>query len=226
MNDRNLIWDRLGALSGIVFVVLFIIGTSISPDGGAPSPGADAAVLTNYLAGNGDGFRHQAGFLLAATFFLICFVAYLRLHLQRHEGEDGWIASAAYAGGLITAGLFLVMGSLGLAQGVAVNEGADIQVSSMLNVLAWDFISAAGPSLGLLIGATSVAGLRYAALPRWVSWTGVPIAVLLVAGTVISAAWYGFMLSMPWLLLVSSVLLVRTWKAVPAPALHTAASAT
>lgn len=222
MSGRDLIWDRLGALSGIVFVTLFIIGTSLSPDGDPPSPGAEPAVLANFLAGNGDVFGRQASLLLAATFFLICFVSYLRRHLQRHEGENDWLASAAYAGGLIAAGLFLVMGSLGVAQGVAISEGADIQVSSTLYVLTWDFIDAIGPPMGLLIGATSVAGIRYGAFPVWVSWTGVPIAVALVAGTILSITWFGFVLSLPWFVLVSSVLLVRNRKDIPAPDLRTA----
>lgn len=224
MFDRDLPWDRLGALSGIVFIVLFAIGISLSPDGDPPSPGAEPAVLANFLAGNGDDFGHQASLLFAATFFLICFVSYLRRHLQRHEGENGWIASAAYAGGLIAAGLFLVMGSLGVAQDVAISEGADIQVSSTLYVLTWDFINAIGPPLGLLIGATSVAGIRYGAFPGWLSWTGVPIAVMLVAGTILPITWFGFVLSLPWFVLVSSMLLVRTWKPVPSPSLRTADS--
>jgi hypothetical protein len=57
----------------------------------------------------------------------------------------------------------------------------------------------------LLVAAVSVAALRYAVLPRWLGWAGLPTAALLV----LAIAFVGFLVFAAWVLTVSAALALR-----------------
>ena len=86
------------------------------------------------------------------------------------------LANLGFAGGL----LFLVGGifSAGTSFAMAdVAKHADPSVLQTLNIFSQDVSSSAGGATALLLGATSLAILRSRALPSWLAYAGLVLAV-------------------------------------------------
>lgn len=209
------IWDRLGALSGILSVGL-IAGYAILTDpydpATNPNPTQPSALLAEVLVNNREQARLGAYLGLAGVFLLFWFLGYLRRHLQRAEGEAGWLASVAYGGGLVGAGMVLVAVSFSLATSELSNYGDDTQVAKVFFVYGWNAASVLAPPFGALVAATTAAGLRYRALPRWFGWVSLLITILTLAMSVTMPG-IGGLISLVWIGLTSIVLLLRTWRA-------------
>jgi hypothetical protein len=157
--------------------------------------------------------------LLAVLCFLP-FLAFLARQIRRAESPHGWLASAAFGGGLVYAALLLVLAALTLATRVVTAYGDDTQVAKTLYVLGWEFLSVLGPPLATLIGAASVASVLHGALPRWLGWAGLLVTVLLA---IPALTYVGLLLAHPWLALVGGALL---WRTVAVDRIQMAAEAT
>lgn len=197
-------WDRLGALSGILFVVITVAAIAI---GSAPmdlQPEQSAALLARELAENRDASQAGMRLLLVAVFFLFWFLAFLRDHLAAAEQEKGWASSVAFAAGLAAATLLLVGASAGFAE--TVDVGVDPVVTKTFFVYGWEYFNVLGPPFAALVVAATVTGFRFAAFPRWFCWTSLAFSALLVflMGTVPGM---GMMIAVVWIMLASAVLL-------------------
>ena len=205
MKDR--IWDIVGALTGIVFVVLLIISVAFTPgirddiDSITSTPAAEAA---NVLVDRSGQVKIGSFIGLFGYFFFFGFLAYFRSRLQQAEGEGGWLTSMAYGGGLVTAVVLMGFVSLDLATTAVEDYGPDTQVAKALIALKWWYLWVlAPPMIAFTLGASLVI-VRYAALPRWIGWIGFPVAVTLFV------PWFGFSVAMAWILVVSIVMLIES----------------
>ncbi len=116
------------------------------------------------------------------------------------------LANLGFAGGL----LFLVGGmfSAGAAFAMAdVAKHADPSVLQTLNIFLQDVDGIAGGATALLLGATSLAILRSRALPSWLAYVGLVLAVASFAIPMLGLPIVGL-----WLLLTSVVVLVTSRK--------------
>ncbi len=209
MKDR--IWDIVGPLTGIVFVVLLVLSMGIRGNFRADLDGSitdtSAAEAANVLVDRRDKVANGSYIGLLGLAFFFGFLAYFRSRLQRAEGEGGWLTSMAYGGGLVTAAMLLVSISLDLATTAVRDYGPDTQVAKALIALEWrDIWVLAPPMIAFTLGASLVI-VRYAALPRWIGWIGFPVAVTLLI------PWIGVALFVAWVLVVSIVLLIQAWRA-------------
>ncbi len=209
MKDR--IWDIVGPLTGIVFVVLFFVGIGISgnvrEDFDDSITSASAAEAANVLVDRRDKVANGSYIGLFGLAFFFGFLAYFRSRLQRAEGEGGWLTSMAYGGGLVTAAIMLGFTGLDLATTAVGDYGPDTQVAKALIALEWrDIWVLAPPMIAFTLGASLVI-VRYAALPRWIGWIGFPVAVTLLI------PWIGLPVAVAWILVVSIVLLIQAWRA-------------
>ena len=211
---RHRIWDRLGAVSGALAVVLTIVAVLlIDPYDAAtdPNPTQPSAVLAQASLANRDEARPGSYLGLAGAFLLLWFLGYLHRHLRRAEGPDGWLASVAYAGGLVTVGMLLLQVSFSLAESELTNYGEDTQVAKTFFVYGWNFAAVLAPPLGALAAATTVLGFRFAALPRWFCW----VSLLFVAGMLGMAPvgpGLAAIVGLAWVALVSLALFIQTWR--------------
>lgn len=178
------IWPRLGALSGILFVVLIMAGTSMGVEG-----------IGGALA--------MVGFVL-----FIPFIGYLWSVLRRAEGEAGWLSATAFGAGL--AGVTIKLGSIA-TEVPAAKVGLDAGVARALQEIAnASFILTMLP-LSALAAAVAIVTLKTRVLPTWIGWMSAAIApVLLVNGMMLgNDIALGFMLFMLWTVLLSAVLTLR-----------------
>jgi hypothetical protein len=200
--------ERIGALSGVAFIALFVAGFVLSGDSDSPSPDDPAGAIATYMADNATGQDLSIGLSLTAVACLVVFVSYLRQVLQRAEPSRTFLPAAAWAGGLLYAAMLLGLIAIEVAGGVITNYGDDTEVAKTLYVVEWDFITVFGPPLAVLIGATSAAALLHGGLPRWLGWAGLP----LVVGLLSPAMYFGFILTLPWLIALSIALTARTMR--------------
>jgi hypothetical protein len=161
--------------------------------------------------------RHSlwAAALLSIAFFLP-FLAYLCSLLRRAEGEQGWLAQAAFAAGL--AGITLKLGSIApeiairrlhLADGSSLHSGLQGIADSGTDVCLYP--------LGLMLGAIALATIHSRVLPRWLSYGAGLTAVALVANGSYnlykhSGAIPAFLLFLLWTLAAGVALFRRTWR--------------
>lgn len=208
------IWDRLGALSGAVgtaLVVAFLIISDPYDENTNPNPIQPSAALARAYVDNRDDARTGSYLCLVGAFLLLWFLGYLRRHLQLAEGEDGWLASVAYGGGLVAVGLLLLEASVGFAVSELAAYGADTQVAKTFFVYQWTFFVVLAPPLGALAAATTVAAFRFAALPRLLAWAGALVVIAMI-GLTPSAHGFVAVVGLGWIALLSLALFVETWR--------------
>jgi hypothetical protein len=158
MKDTD--WERLGAMTGALSVLLFIVGFGILPT--PPDVDASATEVHAYYDDEQGGIRAAMVLLTFATFFFIWFLGSLRSALSAAEGGAGRVSSIAFGGGLVSAGALFTL--ITLIAGAAFHpEETTPEVTSALNDLA--VVSGAPALAGLtaLFAASAKVALRHRA---------------------------------------------------------------
>ncbi len=83
-------------------------------------------------------------------------------------------------------------------------EQADAQVAKTFFAIQWNYILLFAPPLIALTLAASIIAIRDRALPQWLGWVGVVVALFLLM------PWVGVFIFLGWTLLTSVVLLLKT----------------
>lgn len=204
MVDRNVIWNRLGAFTGVIFVVLLAVGMGIAqnPD---VEPSDPSIEIARAYVDRSDQAEIGAMIGLVGLVFFFGFLAFFRRRLQQAEGEGGWLTSTAYGGGLVTAAMLLVMLSMTFAT-TSLSPNVDTVVAKVFVTWDWNAIWILAPPMIALTLGSSLVIVRYSALPRWVGWLGFPVALTLLV------PWIGAFVTLAWILLVSIVLTYQAWR--------------
>jgi hypothetical protein len=201
-------WERYAPLSGVLAVIGWVVGIILLDVAEAEESGA--ALLAAYRA---DETRILVGAViwLIGTALFIWFLGSLRSRLLAAEGGDGRLTALAFAGGIATATcLALIPG--GNAAGALSNDEIDESAALALSSIGDAFFLAAEYLLPVLLVASALVALRYAALPRWLAWIQLIVALVLLIGPI---GWAALIFAFPVWVLVVSLLLWRT--AMPAP---------
>jgi hypothetical protein len=187
MQER--IWPRLGALSGVLYVVLLM---------GSTSTGSDAQIVI---------VLELVGLLL-----FIPFLGYLYSILRRAEGEGAWLSPTAFGAGLVD--LTIKLGSI--APGFASRtEGLDPQLHQALEKMnSVAFIVTMLP-LGVMMAAVATVALKTRVLPLWLGLlSAITAPACLVNGMFLDTEFGpAFLLVLLWVTLASIVLTLRGGRA-------------
>ena len=202
--------DRLGAATGIVWIVLLI--ASFVLIGEAPeTEDSSAEEIAAHFTENKDSIL--AGVLVQALSLvaLLYFAGYLRRVLRVAEGEGGVLATVALAGAVVLAVGAAIDATLSAALAES-SENVDPVAIQALQVL-WenDFVPL---MVGMVtfLSATGLSIIRHRALPSWLGW--VPLALigsfLIAAITEIEVffAIFGIGAAL-WVLVLSGILTAR-----------------
>lgn len=178
-------WERWGAATGALSVVLFIAGFASIPT--PPDVDAPIETIAAYFAAEQDGIRLGLVLITAALFFFIWFLGSLRSALRAAEGGSGRVSTIAFGGGLVSAGaLFLLIDLLAAAAFRPAETSPE--VTAALNDAA--IVSGAPALAGLtaLFAATALVMLRTGAFPRWLGWLNALAALAqpLAVGTMLT----------------------------------------
>ena len=213
MDDSK--WERWGALGGILFVVLVLIGGFLP--GNPPKTGDSTADMVKFVADKGDEIR-IGGYLGAiAVIPFFWFLASLWRLLRRDEGGaprlavvaalgGALAATAGTIGGIILAVLPMARSSLtpGLLRTLYILS-ANVAFSSLFGIAA------------LVLGA-SIVFIRTRGMPVWLGYFGILAALVALIGagvtvstndTLYTLGFIGFLLAALWVLILS-VLMLRS----------------
>jgi hypothetical protein len=168
---------RWSALSGVAFVVGFLVAIGLFGGGAGNQPSEIAA----YYSDHGDRLRQIAGFytLGASVLFFLWFANVLCRRLG---------APFVLAAGSLTSALLLAAGAVWAATAVSVEHEPSLVLDPNTHLVLEDtgFVLFLASMLGamLFVTVTSVAILRTHALSRIAGFAGFPVAACL------AASWY------------------------------------
>ena len=218
MASRGLrLWS---SLSGLVFVVLAVVGSLLIFDGPSDS---SPAKMTAYYQSSSHRDHINIGWILLGLglFALIWFVAALRERIRLSEQatpEEGtFLSTLVLVGGTVY--IAVAMAGIALADGVKTMSDDTYQhqvysgVIHAANDATYIMVVTGGAAMAALIFATAIAVRRYAILPRWVSWFGFVAGVAAIA----SVIFFTMLLWLLWVAVASVALFLAARSEVAAP---------
>lgn len=204
------------ALSGVFFAAFFIASLvlgGVLASGPLPLPSAPGAEVARYFTESRTAVLVLGLFQALSAVSLFVFVAPVAAFVRRIAGEKRALPWLTSGGGAVAAVFLLVSVLLGWVLALtAAGLGLDL-VGTLrdLNFLSGGAAHVA--SLGLFVGAASIAASRARALPRWILWLGIVAAALSIL-SLASLVWFpatillplGRLLSLVWSIAVGLVL--------------------
>jgi len=181
------ILPRLGAVCGILYVVLILVGNSVYESGN------ETVGLPMELIG---------------MLLFIPFLGYLYSLMRRAEGEDGWLSATAFGAGLVEFTIKLVSVIPAFA---ARTEGLSPQVHQALESMGnFAYIITMLP-VGVMMAAVAIVILKTRVLPLWLGLLAAITAPACLVNGMFFDADFGpaFLLFLLWIALSSVVLTLR-----------------
>jgi len=211
-------WERLWRMSGINFVVFFIIAYVIY--GHQPQVGASADALAAFYGGDRTRILIAAVFAGMAVLNLLWFAAAIRTDMA-DAGQDGW-GAAATAASAVVAALFLLLITVVAAIAYSIAGSGNYTLTSGLNDLAWAGVVLSSFPRAMLIMASAFGLWRAGLISNALFAAGVAALVLVLLGgtTWLSGGFWAPdgaysrfvspIIGLVWVLVVSRILLTRS----------------
>jgi len=171
-------WERLWRMSGINFIVFFVIAYVIY--GFQPQVGASAHALSAFYYGERTRILIAGIFAGVAILNLLWFAAALRAALA-DAGKDGWGAAATAASAAI-GGLFLLLIAVSTAVAYSIIGSGNLVLASGLNDLTWAGFVLSSFLRAMLIMAGTFGFWRARLISNKLFAAGVAAVVLVLLG--------------------------------------------
>jgi len=208
-------WGRWATLLGVPFAALWLVGVFV----GGSTPNSDASAqhaVSNFMSHR--THDRVSVFLIAyGALFAMFFAASLRSYLKARSKGDGLVTLGFSGMVIFVVGAFTLVGLEFAATDVPgkINPSAE----QALNVLQNDVFFALFVGTGIFLIGNGLAIVADGALPKWLGWVAVPLAV----ASVTPIGWFVAIFVLPvWALIVSVLMYLRTGTAA-APAVAPAA---
>ena len=210
-------WERLWRLSGVNFVVFFLIAAVLY--GVAPQVGASPDALAAYYSGDRTRILIAAAISGLNVLNLMWFAAALRATLA-DAGRDGW-GAAAIASSAAFGALTLLQIAFGAALAYSIAGAADQSLASGLNDLSWALAVLIAFPRAMLIMSGAFGLWRAGLISNALFAVGVAAVVLGVLGGTtwltgsvwgadgVYTRYVGPVILLAWILVVTRVLLAR-----------------
>jgi uncharacterized protein DUF4386 len=207
--------EHWAALGGLLYVVLFVVGTILLV-GGEPNGDASPTEVARWYADSGHRDRINVGWILTGLglFFFLWFLAALRNALLRLVG-DGFLTTLATVGGAVYAALALASVAVNAALKTMSDDTYHHQVYPELvhaaNDAGYVLHSTGGVGIGAMMIAASLAVLRARTVPAWLGWAGVAAGIIALA-SIAFVPWFVIAL---WLVVASALLFRAGFRSQP-----------
>ena len=207
-------WEQIGAAGGLVFIGLQVASQILIQAGGSEPPfNATAREIETFFMNQNPQLASVGGFLSVLSLLaFFWFLGTLWAALRRHEEEPAWLSLVAFAFGVAAMTTMFGNGSWELAL-LRLGEGFSAETTQLLfDQGNFAFAAFWVPLAGMLM-ATAVVAIRDRALPRWLAWFGLIVALALLAARTIWFTTSGvkfmpYVLFWVWLM-AASVVLIR-----------------
>jgi hypothetical protein len=171
-------WERLWRMSGVNFVVFFILAYLIY--GSQPQVGASGDALVAFYDGSRARVLIASIFAGMAVLNLLWFAAALRTTLAE-AGQDGWGAAATAASAML-GGLFILLIALVAALAYSIVGPGSEALASALNDFAWAGVVMTSFPRAMLIMASALGLWRARLISNGLFAVGVAAIVLVLLG--------------------------------------------
>lgn len=199
-------WERLAALSGVVAVVLWVIGIVIQESSNLPGDDAGGDEVLAWFASEENTILAGGFVFMLGVLFFFVFLAALRVRLLEAEGPVGFLTALVFGAG-IAAAISLLMLPAPDMSGALSNEELTGDAALAVNSLGDMFFLGAELASALLLVAAGLIFIRTRVLPVWLGWASLVVALWLLIPPI---GWAGLLLGLPlWTILVSVLLWMR-----------------
>ncbi|MGH2962780.1 MAG: hypothetical protein ACRDL3_11405 [Solirubrobacterales bacterium] len=173
-SNRN--W--LGPATGLAFFVLAIVAFAIS--GEPPDPTDDsAAEIVEFYVDNESSQVVSAGLVAIGATLFVFFGGYLRRLLRDAEGEGGFLSAVAFAGTIVFAVGVAIDSTLTFSLAMTADDIEPGAVQALSALWNNDFVPfAVGIQIFML--ALGISVVRHGALPRWIGWVAIVLALIAI----------------------------------------------
>ena len=201
--------DRVGALSGAVFVLLGLASNGLAQQPNSPDiPTGQQTLESLHWYASNPGAQVAASMEMFGSLAWMVFVAYLCMRVR----EAGWFAAAALVGG--TLAIAVKLGSLAPTVGAyLLRDELSPENAQILGHLSGAAFMAHLLPAGIFVMFAGLAGMRAKELGRVIGWAGIVfgvinIAVVVAAGANMDRSFYApsYLLILLWILVTSVVL--------------------
>jgi hypothetical protein len=204
-SERQWAGQRWAPLVGVAAAVLLVAGVVAGALGGPePNEGTGDEWLSYFRDNDRQIYFSTLLFFLGVILF-VAFVGQLRAALLRAEGVPGHWTAVAFGSGIATAVMLVGMVTPGIA-GAFSKDALEPSAAQALGVVPLAFFVGSQVFAAALLAGSALVALRTGALPAWLAWASVAIAVLLLTPIAFLALLIGFPL---WVAVVSVLL----WRA-------------
>ena len=193
---------RLLPLTGVLAVGL-VLATHLV-HGSIPAPDASAADVATFYRDHDS--RQIAGAVLAsyAAFFYLAFAVVLRGLVRRGKGETA--SAFGFAGAIVfVVGVAIVAGMLFVLGDTA--DGLEPSALQALHAFFFDLYAPVAVGAAIFLVGNGIAILQTRALPTWLGWLAMPIALANMTLPPVSDV--GFLALGIWILIASVLMVVR-----------------
>lgn len=208
--------ERFAPLTGIVAVVLWVIGTIVTEGTDISEKDTGLEVLRVFREDTNTILTGGIIFVFGAVFF-IWFLGSLRARMLLAEGGLGRLTAIAYGSGMLAA-LCLLFQVAPLVQGALEEDDLGPGAAQSLQSMSEAFFGGTEITLIPMFVAVGLLTLRTRVFPLWLGWVSFVIALVLA---VIPIGWAGVVFLFPLWTLVTSVLLFVRPMPPPGPPPHT-----
>lgn len=188
-------WNRFAPLTGIVFVLLFVVAFVVG--GSSPGVHATGAKVVSFYRAHATSQKVSDFLSVLAVVFLVFFAASLRSHLSRFQGGTG-LARVGYGGAIVLAVATASFAAISWAL-VDARTSVDPSAAQALNVLSNDYFWPLSVGVALFGIGYGLAIVGSKALPLWLGL----VALLLGIIGITPLGFLAFIVLMAWSLVVS-----------------------
>jgi hypothetical protein len=178
MDDKT--WERYGALGGVWFVVLAVIGGILA--GSPPSRSDSPADIVKYYTDNDSGLQVGAFLGALGVIGLVWWFGTLWRSMADAEGGTPRVSIIALVGFILSGTAAMAAFTIDAGTAAAIDVAGDgSKIFFQISNISFGF-----SALGDVILTAAVGGLilRTGFLPKWVGYLSYAIAVLALVGTI------------------------------------------
>lgn len=194
--------------------MLWFVSVVVLEIGGNPADPSSGDEVAQYFLDDRTAILVAGTLHVLGGFFFLWFVAVLGSVLRVVDASLDWLRSALLVGGTAAAALMLAL--TGPQTSGATTDRELVTPDAAIGFWrgAHGFFVGAEFAFAVFVAALSLLALANVLLPRWLGWTGLPIALLLL---IVPIGWAALLLLVPvWLVVVSVITFARMRRPVPA----------
>ncbi len=210
--------SRVGATSGILFVVLLFAGvvlgdTTLIKDLPEPPFDASGSQLATYFAGAQFAQLLKAYLVVASGLVLVGFLGEVTRTVHRAATPPRRVATVAFAFGVLGSGLTVVAGGVTLPVVLNIRHGVDAAEARIVSDISYAFYICSWLALASCLALVAIRAARIRSVSFWLGWPAVVAAICLVLAAVAFASygwvWFVYDVFLVWVAATSIALLRR-----------------